>query len=366
MHHHGCPITVLSTPSLWTDPATFDRTTTIMSETFAGVDTHSQFHVWVIIDQDAHRLSHGRVEATPEGLDELATIMRQAAVTRIGMEGTSSYGLAATSLLTSLGLEVVEVTGPDRATRRRQGKSDLIDAEQAAHAARTQTRTRPAKNHTQLLTLRLHYDLRDSAVAAQTAVGNEIFHALVMTTGTRPDPITVTRARALATGNNPSNNPVHPAIRMAAQRWLTLHAEAAEHHQAITSWLEQRHQELLDQPGCGPISAAALVLAAGDNPARLTSEANFAALCGTAPVPIASGNHQRVRLNRGGDRQANRALHTIAMHRIQRDPTTKTYITRRTTTDHKTTKEARRCLKRYICRDLYRILKNTPQPTQTA
>lgn len=326
------------------------------SPIYAGIDTHAEFHQIALIDADAHLLSSHRVEATTEGLTQAIELLTSHHVTRVGIEGTSSYGAHLATACRHHHLDVVEVTGPDRATRRRRGKSDPLDAEQAANAARTLQRTQPPKHHEHLAELRAHYVFHNSAITARTQVGNEIHAMNRHLNPTQPlGRLTRTTITTLATTSSP--------LTHAAQRWLDLDTEAKHHHRAITTWLQQRHQPLLDQPCIGPISAAALVLAAGDNPDRMHSEPAFAHLCGVAPIPASSGKHQRHRLDRGGDRQANKALWRIAFLRSTRDPATIAYLQRRTTQDNKTRTETLRCLKRYIARNLYPLLQ---QATTTA
>ncbi|MFL6146422.1 MAG: transposase, partial [Pseudonocardiaceae bacterium] len=117
--------------------------------------------------------------------------------------------------------------------------------------------------------------------------------------------------------------------------------------------------------GIGPDNAAALLIAAGDNPERLRSEASFAALCGVSPLEASSGKTTRHRLNRGGDRQANAALYRIALSRLRWDARTRDYLARRIT-EGKTRREALRCLKRYIAREIYQILTTPPEPQPSA
>jgi len=142
------------------------------------------------------------------------------------------------------------------------------------------------------------------------------------------------------------------------QEW-DVTAEAATHEKAILAIVRSWRPELLQQLGVGPI-VAATVLCAWSHPGRVRSEAAFAMLAGTAPIPANSGKvTTHYRLNRHGDRQLNRALHTIALSRLRYDATTQTYAARRTS-EGKTLREIKRCLKRYIARDLYRLLENPP------
>ena len=143
------------------------------------------------------------------------------------------------------------------------------------------------------------------------------------------------------------------AIRSLAQRWLVLHDEAHQLHICIRDLAEQLVPSLLAELGVGPDVAARLVIAAGENPERLGTEAAFAALCGTSPVDASSGKHQRHRLNRGGNRHANNALHTVVLVRLQRCDETRAYYEKRRA-EGKTDREIRRCLKRSLARRFHR------------
>jgi transposase len=156
-------------------------------------------------------------------------------------------------------------------------------------------------------------------------------------------------------------------VELLARRILTLTSEINNLKHRIGDTLARHAPQLLARHGVGPDTAAALLITAGDNPERLHSEASFAALCGTSPVEASSGKTQRRRLNRGGDRQANCALHTIVLSRLRWDPRTRDYITRRMT-EGKTRREAQRCLKRYVAREIYHLIqpRTEPQPTASA
>ena len=151
-------------------------------------------------------------------------------------------------------------------------------------------------------------------------------------------------------------------LRLLARRIVELTREIDELNQQITDAINAHTPQLLQRYGVGPDTAAALLLAAGDNPHRLTSEASFAALCGASPIEMSSGKTQRRRLNRGGDRQANSALYMIVIARLRWDPRTRTYIDRRIR-DGKTRREAIRCLKRYVARELYELITRTSRHT---
>lgn len=157
-------------------------------------------------------------------------------------------------------------------------------------------------------------------------------------------------------------------LRLLARRVLALTDEIDDLNIRITAAMQSHAPQLLDRYGVGPDTAAALLLTAGDNPERLHSEASFAALCGVSPTEASSGKTHRRRLNRGGDRQANSALYTITIARLRWDKRSQRYIQRRVA-EGKTRREAIRCLKRYICREIYRDIAfapNTSPPAKSA
>src|SRR5918911_1529498 len=152
-------------------------------------------------------------------------------------------------------------------------------------------------------------------------------------------------------------------LQLLARRVLELTTQINDLNQRITEVLTAHTPQLLDHDGVGPDTAAVLLVTAGDNPQRLHSEASFAALCGVSPVEASSGKAQRRRLNRGGDRQANRALYSIVMSRLRWDTRTRNYIQRRIS-EGRTPREAIRCLKRYVAREIYQLIKPISEPTQ--
>ena len=152
-----------------------------------------------------------------------------------------------------------------------------------------------------------------------------------------------------------AGGPVGAALGALADLWAAARDAALDMERAIEASLEENCPALLAMYGCGPVSAAKLAVAAGDNPGRLRSEASFAAICGACPIPASSGKTVRDRLNRGGDRQANSALHEIARQRVMRDPETAEYA-ERARGRGKSDREVMRCLKRYVAREAYRAL----------
>ena len=337
-----------------------------------GVDTHIDQHVGVALDQFGRRLGARSVPTTPAGFTELvAWSSGFGAIERFGIEGTGSYGAGLARWLRGRGLTVVEVERPDRHSRqarRRRGKSDPLDAEAAARAVQAGTVIgQPKAGDGQVEMIRTLRLARRSAMKARTQAANQL-HALVVTA---PDDLR-SRLRAvplaelvrLAAAFRPVRAGAALSTPTAATK-LALKSLACRYRQlsaeieALDAQLEQlvatTAPDLLAVKGIGTDTAGALLVAAGDNPDRLHSEAAFASLCGVAPIPASSGKTNRHRLSRGGDRDANRALYLLALGRMGWDPATRTYVTRRTA-EGLSKPDIIRCLKRYLAREIHRIL----------
>jgi transposase len=268
-----------------------------------------------------------------------------------------------------VGIAVIEVSQPDRATRRRLGKTDAIDAESAARAVLAGQATASAKaGDGPVEMIRMFKLAKASAIKARTQAINQLKAVLV---GADPalreklpglsSTILIRRcaqldARVSADGTSAATY----TLRLLACRILSLASEVRELEQHIGAAVLAHTPQLMQQQGIGPDSAAALLITAGDNPGRLHSEASFAALCGVSPVEASSGRTSRRRLNRGRDRQANAALYRIALSRLRWDQPTRQYLDKRIT-GGKTKREAMRCLKRYIAREVYHLV-TTPSP----
>ena len=341
-----------------------------------GVDTHIDQHVGVALDQFGRRLGTRSVPTTPAGF---ATLLAWAGgfgvIERIGIEGTGSYGAGLARWLGARGLTIVEVERPHRhgrQVRRRRGKSDPLDAEAAARAVQAGTVTgQPKAGDGQVEMIRTLRLARRSAMKARTQAANQL-HALVVTAPddlrARLRPLTMTELITLVAAFRPVRTGTALGTPLAAAK-LALKGLAIRYRQlsaeidALDMHLEQLVStvapQLLAVKGVGTDIAGALLVAAGDNPERLRSEAAFASLCGVAPIPASSGKTSRHRLSRGGDRDANRALYLLAVGRMGWDPSTRTYVTRRTAAGL-SKPEVIRCLKRYLAREIYRILVKPP------
>lgn len=330
-----------------------------------GVDTHKDTHVAVAIDGLGRRLGEVAISATASGYQQLHEWTEAlGGGDAFGIEGTGSYGAGLTRDLRGRGAQVIEVNRPDRATRHRRGKSDPIDAEAAARAVLAGTATgAPKYGDDRVEMIRILKLARDSAVKSQTQAVNQIKAVLVTAPPELREALQgltrlalLTRCAALRPGEltTPLAAAKH-ALRLLARRVLALREEAQSLRKDLTELTSAASPALLALTGIGADGAAALLISAGDNPQRLHSEAAFAALCGTNPIPASSGKTTRHRLNRGGDRRANAALHRAVVTRMHWHEPTKIYVKRRTA-EGKTKPEIMRCLKRYLARQVYRCL----------
>jgi transposase len=341
--------------------------TDTVDEVIVGVDTHEDVHVAVAINDRGQLLDSRSITTNAEGYAELVEwAARLGRFERAGVEGTGAYGAGLARHLSAAGIKVIEVDRPNRQRRRRRGKSDHIDAETAARAVLAGDATTTAKDSSGVVeAIRILHLTRRSAVKARTQAGNQIKDVI----RTSPDELrselrglsTVQRVKhCAATRPGPVTDPASAARRSLhdlACRWLTLNDEIKGLDANLRHLLEPLVPSLLAEHGVGPEVAAKLVIACGEQPDRLRNEAAFAALCGTSPVEASSGKHQRHRLNRGGNRHANNALHTVVLHRSRRCEETRVYIERRRA-EGKTDREIWRCLKRALARRFHHHLVN--------
>lgn len=348
-------------------------TTDGSEDVLLGVDTHKDFHAAAVITTVGATLDGRSFPATADGYRQLLAWARSfGTLRRAGVECTGSYGAALTRYLRGAGIDVTEVNQPDKAARRRHGKTDAVDAEAAARAVLSGRATATAKAADgPVEALRLFRMAKGSATKSRTQAINQLKSVLISTAPALRESLAglsnvkLIRSCAeldVAAGNDSAAAARH-TLRLLARRIQSLTEEINDLNQRMTDAVLIAAPGLLDHRGVGPDTAAALLIAAGDNPDRLGSEASFAALCGTSPVEASSGKTQRRRLNRGGDRQANSALYTIVLSRLRWDPRTRDYMNRRIA-QGKSRREAIRCLKRYVARDLYKhIIGSMPQPT---
>jgi transposase len=303
--------------------------TTMPLRVTGGVDTHLDVHAAALDDRGA-LLGVESFETTPAGYRRLLGWLGAfGEVELVGVEGTGSYGAGLTRHLHSEGVCVVEVDRPNRQRRRRRGKSDPQDAITAARAAQSGDALGEAKTRDgNVEAMRVLRVARSSARKARTQALNQM--RSIIATG--PEPIraelrdlNVYRLLERAAGYRPGQRHdvaslTKRTLRMLARRAQALETEVAELDAILEPLVADTAPALVARPGIGAECASALLVAAGDNPERLRDEATFAHLCGVAPIDASSGKHQRHRLNRGGDRQANAALWRIVITRMVYDP----------------------------------------------
>jgi transposase len=321
-----------------------ERQQTTEGAVILGVDTHLDLHVAVALDRLGRRLGEASVPTTAKGYEELLIWAEGfGPVGCAGVEGTSSYGAGLTRHLRARQIEVLEVERPEhrkRSSRRNLQESDPSDAERAARvvlAGEASGVPKSADGRVEMIrTLR---SARRSAIKARTQAANQLQSLRV----TAPEQLRH-RLRGLSTkelvsvaarfrlGDAPRDVPAATrfALRSVARRYEALSEEISELEAHLDRLVAQAAPELVSLPGIGTDNAATLLIVAGDNPRRLGSEASFASLCGVAPIEASSGKVVRHRLNRGGNREANRALYMVCLSRMRRDNRTQEYVARRT------------------------------------
>lgn len=336
-----------------------------------GVDPHRDSHALAVLHVVSGAVVfEANVAASSSGYAHALMLVDEHAAGRraFAVEGTGSFGAGLTRFLNGRGERVLEV-GRLRRERRSGGKTDALDAIRAARSVLAQSRPATPRAGGERQALRALMAAREGAVNAKRAGLCQLRDLLVTT----PEPLRselrpLTRARLLqrlaATRPGGRRDPelrgALLALRAVARRVLQLTAEERELAREIGAITRTLAPQLLDQPGVGPLAAAQLVLS-WSHRGRITSEAAFARLAGCAPIPASSGQTVRYRLDRSGDRRLNRALHMILVTRRRSHPATIAYIERRLQ-EGKSRREAIRCLKRYLARNLYRLLEHGPPP----
>jgi transposase len=335
-----------------------------------GVDTHLEFHVAAAVDANGGVLGVETFDVTTGGYRRLvAWLASFGTIVKVGVEGTGSYGAGLARHLAGKGIDVVEVDRPNRQARHRAGKTDAVDAIAAARAALTGTATGLAKSRTGTIeAIRVITVARCSAGDEWIAILNQMRHLVFCA----PDeirarfldlsPIRLVRTAAALKPRRSSGDIVRyttlATLRELGRRALFVREQKMRLGAEMRPLIRDIAPDLLAIHGVGFDVAARLLIAAGDNAHRIRSEAAWAHLCGVAPIPASSGKIQRHRLNRGGNRQANSAIHRILLTRMAHDERTRAYIARRTA-EGKTTGEIARILKRYIAREVYKALPTT-------
>jgi transposase len=336
-----------------------------------GVDTHKHTHTAAVIAAATGAvLDELTIDTDPDGYAELVAMAdRHSGLRAWSIEGTGGYGAGLVRFLAGNEELVIELDRPNRPARRNGAKSDPLDAVRAAREALTRRHLAQPRAAGERTALAVRLAARRSAIDASSVAQRQLLSLIVAAPEVIRDRF---RGRTTTTSiTTAAKLRSHPSwgieartyadvLRDLARRIRNMQTEAAAHEKAILAVIKTWRPDLLDQPGVGPI-VGAVVLCAWSHPGRCRNDAAFANLAGVAPIPASSGLTNRHRLNRCGDRQLNRALHTIVLSRLRYDLATRTYAERRRA-EGKTDREIKRCLKRYIARQLYRQLENAPSP----
>jgi transposase len=331
-----------------------------------GVDTHLDTHVAAALDANGGLLGVEAFPADQSGYAALQQWMESfGPVTRVGVEGTGAYGAGLARHLWSAGVEVIEVDRPNRQARRRSGKSDPLDAVEAARAALSGRAAAVAKTKDgNVEAIRALLVAKRSARHARTRTLTQMRYVCF----TAPEDLRQRLARlshrallaeCARLRPRPGSDEVVFATKTAlaslARRVAALDEEMDRLDEHVTRLVVATAPAMLELYGVGIDTAAILLAAAGDNAGRIRSEAAWAHLCGVAPIPASSGRVTRHRLNQGGNRQANHALWRIVLTRMSNEPRTRAYVERRLA-EGRTKPEIIRSLKRYVAREVYRQL----------
>ena len=330
--------------------------------TAIGIDTHKATLAACAIDDVGRPIAEATFDNDPRGHDTFVVWARAVAPeATIGIEGSSSFGAPLARAVARAGLGVREVpphlSRAERGRTRRPGKSDPGDALAIARVTARETNLPPIRLQDGSTELRLLLEAREDLVGEATRARNRLHaHLLVLVPGYGGTVANLVAARHRTTVGRllRGNHTVQAELARALLHRLTgLEREIEAFTRRIGSHVEGH--PLLGLPGAGPITVARLIAEVGDV-RRFRSADALAALAGVAPVPASSGQVQRMRLNRGGNRQLNRAFYVIALSQSRFHPPAKAYVARRMQADHKTWQEAIRALKRQLVRPVYRLL----------
>lgn len=340
-----------------------------------GVDTHKDFHHVALITALGEPIADRQFPTAADGYTELMEWVRsQGHVLHAGVEGTGSYGAGLAKRFTAAGILVIDVIAPDKQERRLRGKTDQIDAYSAARAVLSRRATTiPKSRNGQVEAVRVLHTVKNLIVKQSTETMNQLQGLIV----SAPEPL---RERLAGLGGkklvmacihlraHTSDDVVtkhtKTALKVLGKKHRALQAEAEALRNEYTALIKDYAPELLEVYGVGPDVAATLLTVAGENVDRITNEASFAHLCGVAPIPASSGKTNRYRLNRGGNRQGNAALHRIVITRLKSHQETLVY-TAKTLGRGKTKRDTIRLLKRYVIREIYPILIAIQERQQT-
>ena len=347
-----------------------DRMKQEIRRVIGGVDSHADTHHVAALDDRGCLLGTRLFPVSAAGYRELlAWLASFGVIDRVGVESTGSYAAGLTRHLVGAGVRVLEVNQPHAHTRRRRGKTDAIDAELAARHVLSLAAVVTPKQTTGIVeSIRQLRVARDSAVKSRSIAMLQLGGLVLTAPSDLREQLAIRKTlrgkaalcRRLRPDTDRLSEPANAAklaLRSLARRIALLDDEIAELDTQLAPLVATAAPRTAALLGISTGHAGQLLITAGQNIDRLHTEAAFAALCGASPIPVASGKRSRHRLNPGGDRQANRALHMIAVCRLRHCPQTRAYAQRRTS-EGKTKKEIIRCLKRYIARQTYATLRD--------
>ena len=337
-----------------------------MDQIIIGVDTHKSNHIAVAIDRQGARLGTMTIPTTRQGYRDLeAWASEFGTVKAFGIEGTGSYGAGLSRDLLAMGHTVLDVMRPNRQLRYLHGKSDSLDAEGAARSVLNGQATAVAKTQTGSVEMIRHLKVaRDSAVKSRSQAIVTLKTLIVNAPAQLRDGLDQIRGKIALIRHIAAMRPgemttptasAKAAMRAIARRWLFLHEEIRTLDHELVTLVGLCAPKLVKAHGIGSMTVAEMLILVGDNPERIKSEAALAKLCGVCPIPASSGKTNRMRLNRGGNRQANAALYRVAIVRMRDHEATQSYVAKRTI-EGKSKREIIRCLKRYIVREIFRHL----------
>ncbi|MGA7416600.1 MAG: IS110 family transposase [Acidimicrobiales bacterium] len=332
-----------------------------------GVDTHKHTNTAAVIRAaTGGALEDLTVPTSPDGHEALLEMaMAHGGFRAWAIEGTNSYGAGLTRFLHERGERVIELDRPNRTARRGGKKSDPLDAVRTAREALGRPELGEPRSMGDRAALGVLLSARRSAIDARTTAQRQI-HALVVAapeslrsrfrSKTSYSVVRIAARLRVSAQLDLETKTTIDVLRSLARRVLELEEETHAHERSLTEIVKAWHPELLDECGVGPV-VAATVLCAWSHPGRFRSDGAFASLAGVSPIPASSGLTVRHRLNRRGDRQLNRALHVVVINRIRHDGATQAYVERRRA-EGKSDREIKRCLKRYVARQLFRQLED--------
>ena len=331
-----------------------------------GVDTHADQHTAAVMNRDGKVLDLHQFPTTAGGYQAMLVWAQQWPVTAWGVESSGSYGAGLCRVLRDHGHTPTDVALPDVLVRTRQGKSDTIDSVMAADAVRSGRAQTMAKDTRSVVeSIRLLLITRESAVKARSVAYNQLRDLVTTAPTTLRDslPTTKTARAAACRGLRPDptrlvdpTQAAKTALRSVARRIDDLDTEIKALDAALNPLVADVAPRLLARPQVGPLIAARILITLGADPQRVTTDAKFARLTGVAPIPASSGHTNRMRLHRGGDRQANKALHLVAVGRKKNYPPAVAYFKKRTK-EGLSKRDTIRAMKRLIARELFYVAK---------